>query len=272
MPGRPRLDELMANAWPPVVVERHDGWRLRWADGCTRRANSALATRPVDESDHADRRDPGDHADHDDRRDLGGLVARAETFYRARGAAPLFQVSSASAPPALAPYLAARGYVAGARTLVAAAATAAVVDRTPPADGWSVDLSDRPTDAWFDTWWSVESGRGRSRRQARVCREVLLAPLLPSVFVAVRDRAAVIGVGQIVVEDGWAGVQCMATPPAHRRRGVASAVLHAAALAADDHRAAGMYLAVMAGNAGARALYRRAGFEVTHEYRYLAPR
>jgi hypothetical protein len=59
----PLLDELMANAWRPVVTETHGGWRYRWADGVTRRANSAFA-RGADGS-------------------VEELVARAETFYGA---------------------------------------------------------------------------------------------------------------------------------------------------------------------------------------------
>ncbi|MGH9113708.1 MAG: hypothetical protein ACRDZN_15630 [Acidimicrobiales bacterium] len=37
------VDELMANAWPPQVVESVGSWRYRWASGVTRRANSVLA-------------------------------------------------------------------------------------------------------------------------------------------------------------------------------------------------------------------------------------
>ena len=39
--------------------------------------------------------------------------------------------------------------------------------------------------------------------------------------------ATPVGVGSVVVEDGWAGVHNMATATGHRRRGVARAVLHA---------------------------------------------
>ncbi|MET0189730.1 MAG: hypothetical protein ABW212_12065, partial [Pseudonocardia sediminis] len=38
-----RLEQLCADAWPPVVRRDVGGWRLRAADGFTHRANSALA-------------------------------------------------------------------------------------------------------------------------------------------------------------------------------------------------------------------------------------
>ena len=62
----------------------------------------------------------------------------------------------------------------------------------------------------------------------------------------------------------------MATHPSHRRRGAASAVLHQLAVEALDREVEHMYLAVMADNPAALALYQRSGFNVTHEYSYFA--
>ena len=90
------LDELMANAWPPVVVEDHAGWRFRWAQGVTRRANSVLAV-GADDS-------------------VPALVAKAERFYERRRATTTFLVSAASAPPSLVDHLARHGYESSART------------------------------------------------------------------------------------------------------------------------------------------------------------
>ena len=248
MPGIPLLDELMANAWPPAVVERRGGWRLRWTDGVTRRANSVLPSgdgEPIDE-----------------------LVDAAEAFYAARDAPARFQVSTASAPPALVDHLRARGYVSADRTLVLHAATAVVVEATDPA-GWTVDARDRVMGDWFDAYWRVEATRGRSDLDAIVCRDVLLAPPLPATFASARDGAGVVATGQIVVERGWAGVQCMTTAAAHRRRGAATAVLHRLAVEAAAAGADRLHLAVMADNVGARAVYERAGFELAHEYAYV---
>lgn len=249
MPALPLLDELMANAWPPVAVERHDGWRFRWSNGVTRRANSALAV-------------GGD--------DVAALLAHAESFYEARGAPPLLQVTTASAPPTLARYLEAGGYRPTARTFVARAVTSDVVSRTD-AGSHDVESEDSPTDEWFDAYWSVESTRGRSDADRATCREVLLAPSLPTVFALARDDSDVVGVGQVVIERGWGGVQCMATRTANRRRGVARAVLHALAKAAFQQGARDMYLAVMADNAAGQELYERSGFHRVHEYSYFSP-
>jgi GNAT superfamily N-acetyltransferase len=244
------IDELMANAWPPAVVEHRGGWRYRWTHGVTRRANSALV--------RADKT-------------MEGHVDRAEAFYRARAAPTLIQVSTASAPAGLAPLLERRGYLPEARTLVLHAPTGDVlrhqgssVDRTP----LEVALAATADDGWFDAYWAVESTRGRGHGDAVVCRNVLLATPLSTCFVSVHSENAVVGVGQLVVEQGWGGVQCMATQPSHRRRGIAAAALRALAREAHHMGAQHLYLGVVAANVGARHLYEAAGFQRSHEYRY----
>lgn len=154
-----------------------------------------------------------------------------------------------------------------ARTLVLTAATWDVIDGTSP--GVDVGLTDAPTKGWFDVYWSVESTRGRSLGDVAVCREFLLNPGLPAAFAAVHQGDEVVGVGQIVFERGWGGVQCMATSVAHRGRGAASAVLYALATEAHRRGVTQLYLAVMADNGGAEALYKRAGFAPAHEYSYF---
>ena len=243
------LDLRMANAWPAVEVEEHAGWRFRWSDGVTRRACSVLAI-GADEQ-------------------LVELVALAEAFYARRGAATTVQVSTASAPAALAPFLQQRGYTAEARTFVARAASDRVAAATEPGE-WTTTIEDHITDAWFATYWSVESARGRSDHQADVCRESMLAPAYPALFVAARAGDEVVASGQIVIEDGWAGIQCMATRSAARRRGAATAVLHRLACEALAAGVANLYLAVVADNAAACVLYGAAGFTATHEYCYYA--
>ncbi len=244
----PLLDQLMANAWRPLIEEQHEGWRYRWSDGLTRRANSALAvgrTGTVDD-----------------------LVARAEDYYGLRGAPTLIQVSTASAPRGLPAYLQSRGYRSTARTFVQAAAIADVVERTE--SRFDIEIAATPSDEWFGTYWSVEATRGRTDTDMTLYRHVLLAPELPTVFAAARRDGKVVGVVQLVVDRGWAGVQCMATAPSDRRQGVADSVLNGLAIEAAERGIGRMYLAVMATNDAGTALYASAGFRATHDYCYFA--
>lgn len=245
----PVLDELMANAWQPIVVETYGGWRYRWAEGVTRRANSALA-RPTGPKD-----------------DVSELVDRAEAFYAERSSPTLIQVSTASAPRGLVPVLQARGYHSTARTLVEKAATQDVVDRTAPTI--PTEVAEVPSDDWLGSYWSVESIRARGGNDLAVYRDFLLKPGLPAAFVTARQGSKVVGVGQVVFERGWGGVQCMATDSGCRRQGVAKAVLNALAKEALRREARQIYLAVMASNRAAVALYGGAGFVAVHEYEYF---
>jgi N-acetylglutamate synthase len=238
----------MANAWPPQVTECVGRSRLRWASGFTRRANSCLAIGSDDEIEE--------------------IVNSASRFYGERVTAPIFMVSEASAPTSFAKRLGMLGYVPTARTLVLAADTVAVTGPSNSNDLWAVEVTDEATDAWFETYWTVESSRERSETHRAVCRDLLLRSD-SAAYVSVVESGVAIAVGQIVVERGWAGVQCMATALGHRRRGAAGVVLAQLAERAIGMGADNMYLAVMHENTGARKLYERCGFFEDHEYIYF---
>ncbi len=130
MTGVPVLDELMANAWRPVVTEIVGGWRYRWANGVTRRANSALAL--------------GGAAGED----LEARIAKAEAFYRDRTTQTMIQVFAATAPQSLVPLLRERGYQPCSRTLVEYATTTEVVGRTRPGAGPGLTSMSSSTSRW----------------------------------------------------------------------------------------------------------------------------
>lgn len=244
------LDTLMANAWPALVDEEHAGWRFRWTRGVTRRANSAWAL--------------GGDAD-----TLDDLITHAEMFFGDREAPARILVSTASSPPALADRLAVRHFQPTARTLVARAATDDLLAAAPP--GRDAEVTSAVTDEWLDAFLAIEAGARHGPGATDVYRDQLLAPDLPMAFVTVRAGGRVAAVGQLVVEAGMAGVQCMATDPAHRRQGLAGSVMRHLGAAARELGAAAMYLAVMADNTGAGALYERLGFRPVHEYAYFEP-
>jgi ribosomal protein S18 acetylase RimI-like enzyme len=246
----PGLDELMANAWPPVEVIRDGRWRYRWSSGVTRRANSVLCIGGADRIEE--------------------LVDRGEAFYGSRHGVARFQVSSVSAPRGLVDHLERRGYVSESATVVMVADVAEVLRRTKAALG-TVTTTPRATDAWFDAYWSVESTRGRGADDATICRASVLAPALPTTFAAIDTAGESWAVGQLVCEARWGGLQCMATVGDRRRRGGATGVLHVLAAHAQRAGCAGLYLAVAKENDGARRLYERSGFRIAHGYCYYVP-
>lgn len=90
----------------------------------------------------------------------------------------------------------------------------------------------------------------------------------PAAYLSVEHGGRVVSMGLIVTAPGCGGVFCMATHPAYRRRGIATAILHAGARWAAARGAGDLYLQVMHGNHAARRLYGLAGFRVSHTYHY----
>ncbi|QIS40297.1 GNAT family N-acetyltransferase [Clavibacter capsici] len=248
------LDRLADRGWPAERRERHGGWILRAAGGVTKRANSALPAGPVDDVDAA--------------------LDAVEAFARTHGMPACVQVSPASEPADLASTLAARGYVADARTLVQVADADAVARRLGEARGrdpaLEVTVADAPDDAWLDAWWSVD-GRGGSAERA-VARRILTGG--PAAYAAVRERAAdgsagrVLATARLALVDGWGGLFAVATRPEARRRGLSRAAMAAAVGAGRERGITALWLQVVEGNAGARALYAGLGFASASRYEY----
>ncbi len=73
----------------------------------------------------------------------------------------------------------------------------------------------------------------------------------------------------MVIHPGWAGIFGVWVDPAHRRRGIASTIVSAAAMVARENTMPAIYLQVSADNTDGVAFWRGLGFEVHHEYTYL---
>ncbi|RIJ50339.1 GNAT family N-acetyltransferase [Clavibacter lycopersici] len=249
------LDDLADRGWPAEIRDRHGSWVLRAAGGVTKRANSVLPAGRVADADAA--------------------LEAAEAFAHEHGIAACVQVSPASEPADLAARLAARGYVAEARTLVQVADADDVAGRlgeaTPADPALEVTVADAPDDAWLDAWWSVD-GRGGPAELA-VARRILTGG--PAMYAAVRERAAadgsagaVLATARLALVDGWGGLFAVATRPAARRRGLSRAAMAAAVRAGIDRGITALWLQVVEENDGARALYAGLGFATASRYEY----
>jgi N-acetylglutamate synthase len=244
------LDELAANATAGTTVQLVDGWLLRAApEHPFRRCNSALP--------HG-----GDSIG------LEARIGMVEAFYRDRDLPVRFQMSPAALPIGLDDVLETRGYEIEEPTLVLVADTARVVDHTARHEAGEVMFGDGIDEYWVAEYASAfgddETARDRLRAYAHLLRH--LGPSVGTAVLPIDETPAAVGLG--VLERGWTGVYAMGTRPPARRRGAATAVLHALARWAQDRGAARMYLQVEATNDGARQLYTRAGFETGYRYHY----
>ncbi|MFJ4710814.1 GNAT family N-acetyltransferase [Streptomyces sp. NPDC088785] len=235
------LARVGGRAWQPLETEQLGEWRLRAADGYTKRANSVLPAG-----------DPG--------APLDDALERVRRWYAARGLPAYAQLATGAAgtQEVLCAELAARGWTDGTPTEVRIAALAPLGDRPDP--GAEVVLARRPGTAWLR--------RYRRTGPSEVALKVLGSG--PSVWFASvpGDDGVPAAIGRCVVDGRWAGFGAVEVDPARRRGGLATRIMTALARRALDEGASAAWLQVEADNAGARALYDRMGFVTHHTYHY----
>lgn len=242
-----RMEAVAALGWQAPDQRWLGGWLLRAAEGFTGRANSALPLGPPD-------------------RPLGDAVDEVERWYRARGLRPCIVIPHPLPGPADGPLehvLVDRGWPL--RDGPGIVMTARSSDLGPIAPEVDVDVRAEPDDEWA----SLYHYRG--------------GPLPPVAwtlfrsapfqrFASARIDGQVAAIGRVAVAGGWAGVTAMEVDPAHRRRGLATAVLGALATVARAQGVDDLYLQVDETNTAGRALYTAAGFVDRYRYHYrLAP-
>jgi ribosomal protein S18 acetylase RimI-like enzyme len=241
------LDELAVNATGATTFQVVDGWLLRAAPEFPfRRTNSVFPNGGTGTIDDA----PFD------------VVA---DYYRSRGLPVRYQLSPAARPAGLDERLARDGYEIEAPVDILVAELGAVVDRTTT--GWHVTVAEGISDDWARAYGRLhgtdDTIASRIEAYGRLMRTVA-----PRVVAATLDAdGAPGGIGFGVVERGWLGIYGMATRPDVRRRGVATAILHALARASAPE-ASNVYLQVEIDNDGAQHCYRRAGFAREYGYHY----
>ncbi|MFD3757163.1 GNAT family N-acetyltransferase [Streptomyces sp. NPDC058622] len=233
------LARICARSWQPLESEPLGEWTLRAAAGFTRRANSAL---PLG--------DPG--------MPLGDALGRVSDWYARRGLPAYVQAATGAAgtQELLCAELERRGWTAEVSAEVRIGALAPVGDvDAPAADG--VRLTRTPDEEWLGRYGKVDD--------PELARRMLVEG--PSVWFAALPGGR--AVGRCVVDGRWAGFAAVTVDPAHRREGLATAVMAALARRALEEGASAAWLQVETDNAAARALYDGLGFATHHSYHHF---
>lgn len=241
------IERMAARAWPALETEDLAGWRLRYSQGVTRRANSVWPN-ALDEIGLS----------------LAERIERVEAFYAARRLPARYQICPAARPSDLDAELAARRYAAAAETVVMTAPLAAVLDALAQPDGWQVTLTTQVEAAWMDLYAAVE---GVLPREVAVRRAIMQAIQPRAAYATVWAGKEAVAVGSAVCTGRYVGLFNLGTLPAWRRRGGARAAMAALLGWAADQGAQVSYLQVMVRNEPAIGLYTRLGY--AEQYRYF---
>jgi N-acetylglutamate synthase len=237
------IEHAAANALPSSVTKTLEGWRLRYAYGVTRRANSVLA-------EH--------HAGN-----LEKKLNAVETFYKSYDAPSRFQLCPASQPENLAIMLENQGYQKVPGAIVQTLAPQTV---KPTVDVTTVQLLSKPSQAWFSVYRSVEKANPE-KEKVRTWMLEHIGPRAAFALVYLDRQPAAVGLG--VFENGYLGIFNMATLEAFRGRGAASAILMSLTNWGQQQGAHTCYLQVVTENIKAQKLYFNLGFKSLYEYHYF---
>ncbi|MFE7357197.1 GNAT family N-acetyltransferase [Streptomyces sp. NPDC057543] len=239
------LAPVCARAWQPVESEPLGDWRLRAARGFTRRANSVL---PLG--------DPG--------MPLDEALGRVRRWYGERELPAYIQTATGAegTQELLCAELEERGWWREVTAEVRVAALAPVGDLDAVVS--RVRLSRDLDEAWLSRYQRFETPGPHVLQVLRGGPSVWFAAVPGDA-----EGAAPAAIGRCVVDGRWAGFMAVEVDPAHRRRGLASAVMTALARKALDEGASAAWLQVETDNDAARALYEGMGFAVHHRYHHF---
>jgi GNAT superfamily N-acetyltransferase len=238
-----RLEELAFAGWPALESCDTAGWRLRFAGGYTKRANSINALSPDAQTDS---------------KTLDAL----EAAYRERQQRPVWRLTPL-APPAMADLLARRGHRPIERSLLQ-------VCRLDPgfAPSPEVSIQPAPSAAWIAAFCTYSPVRPEHRD---TMRRMLAAIAAPAGFAFVEEAGQPMAMAIGAVQGDHMGLFDVLVMPQARRRGLARKVTESLYAWAWRHGARFAYLQVVATNQAAMPLYAAQGFRTAYDYVYYVP-
>jgi Predicted acetyltransferase len=235
------LEELSLNALPSLQTLVYDGWLLRFANGCTGRANSVQSLYPGVIP-------------------LEEKIEQCEHVYASRGLPILFKLTVASQPPSLDEVLERRGYWTRPRVSV----QTKQLSRTEPSVP-NIRVESALNDEWITAFFRLAHVRGDRRETITA----MLKKILPATgYASLHVDGEIIAVGLGVLERGWVGLFDINTAGEHRRQGNASAIVRALSAWAVSCGVEKAYLQVVTENTPALALYEGMGFREAYRYWY----
>ena len=239
------IEQLALNAWPGLNTYLHAGMVVRWANGYTKRANSATVL--FDASWTAEKQ------------------SWVEAFYAKRAQRPIFRLLSFTRPENFDLQLEAAGYEQLDLTAVM------VLDLQK--SSLTEEGSDRCKTIQLNEWLEIFHRLDRSKlgNEKKMLHHALLenipGQLCPMVLYVGQEPAAC-GLG--VLDGNAIGLFDIVTAETHRRQGYGKSLMQSILNWGIENGAAAGYLQVIKKNQPAIALYQKLGFTELYNYWYRA--
>ena len=237
-----RYEEMSMNAWPALESVEREGCVFRFANGYTKRANSA---NPL----YADGRDPA------------VVIRYAEEFFSERRQPVIFKLLDLPRYRRLESYLESAGY----RLVDPTHVMTADLSRLDPQPDPAAVLTDTFDGGWFEAFAELAGLPDAHTGTARAMLGRIEVPVAAARLLA---DGLTVACGYCAVEDRCAGFLDIVVRREYRGRGFGRRLMNA--LVGEVCRAGDVtaYLQVVAANAPALSLYRSLGFERFYGYRY----
>ena len=239
------IEQLALNAWPGLKTYLHGGWVARWADGYTKRANSATVLFDATPADNK--------------------IEWVEAFYRSRSQRPIFRLLSFNQPSLLDERLASAGYQQLDLTQVM------TLDLTQQLDApvSHAQCQILPIEEWLVIFHELDRSKlGADDRRLHHALIKQAAGQLCPMALFVDGQPAACGLG--VLDAGAIGLFDIVTAENFRRRGLGGALVNSLLAYADEKGCHTGYLQVVTKNTAAHRLYVKIGFKNRYQYWYRA--
>ncbi|KKI89378.1 hypothetical protein WQ54_26235 [Bacillus sp. SA1-12] len=242
------IEQLAANAWPCYTQETVENWKMRATFGVTKRANSvhALGSMPQDPM----------------------WLEKIETFYREKSITPCFYISEVS-PKELDVLLESKGYEKVDECFTMTASCEDILPHSVNKPSWTIECLSEPDYKWIEEFIQLE-GFTSERHEAYAHIFSSIKPL--KTFLRISEQEETIGLGTVILEDGWACICNIVVNKQHRRKGFATHIVNVLTKWASENGGHHMYLQVIQTNQSAIELYKKMGFTPLsrHHYRILS--
>lgn len=236
------IEELSLGHWPSLSTLFVDGWVLRFADGCTKRANSI---QPIYTSTL----------------DIHEKIKTCEQLYERNGLPTVFKITPFIHPENLDNILDEKGYSLLDRTSIQTRSLDGL--KTPQHSDVRIDTY--ATNSWLNSFCRINSvDEKKGSTMTRMLSNIRTTTGYISLLV--NDQVVACGLG--VVERGYIGLYDIVTDKQHRNQGLAEQLILHLLHWGKAQGAEFSYLAVVVNNAPAWRLYEKLGYEEIYRYWY----
>ena len=239
-----QIEEAGLNAWPATQQMFSDGWVLRFANGYTKRANSANPT-------------------YESVLDLDKKIDYCEWIYHQMGLPPIFRLTPL-AQEKLDLILDGRGYQKIDPTRVLTLSLAGWDSPAPEENS----IRELPLEQWMGVFSEI-SGSLVEKQPAHA--QILRNIINPYYAAALEISGKWVACGLGVLERDWFGLFDIVTHPDYRQQGLGTQLVSRMLDWAKSQGARQSYLQVMENNPPALGLYANLGYIDAYGYWYRVP-